>query len=230
MNANITHPYFLERYKIEKTLRKTAQSVRGTMLDIGCGRQPYRSLFPHAAVIGLDTRFKNLGGEQTIVDIIGDASILPVRDNACNAVLSTQMLMSVTDPLQFFREIYRVLQAGGTAIISNVLFYPTAGHVDFLRLTDWGFKHIAAAAGFRECNILPTSGFVQTVCVWFLYFWNYRLLKSQGKARYVLAFIRIMLTPLTIVLNSTVNLLGMVLGYVEKDRTVPLSIIAVLKK
>src|SRR3974377_192718 len=85
-----------------------------TVLDIGCGHQPYRDLFPTAHYWGMDH-----GIVDASPDLVGDALSLPLRDQSVDIVFATQVIEHVTNPHVMVKECKRVLRPNGFLILSG---------------------------------------------------------------------------------------------------------------
>ena len=95
------------------------------MLDLGCDHKPYFPLFqPYARrYVGLD-----VGKTTKEVDVVGGASNPPFRSGHFDAVLCSQVLEHVPDPLATLKEIARVLKPGGRVLLSThgtFIYHPT---------------------------------------------------------------------------------------------------------
>ena len=113
------------------TLYKTEEQI----LDLGCGRSKYSKFFPNR--IGLD----HCSGKG--VNVIGDAHNLPFSSSSFSSVLSTEMLEHVQDPQRVVNEIERVLEPGGTVILTTRFVFPIheAPH-DYYRFTRYGLAYL----------------------------------------------------------------------------------------
>src|SRR4051812_23036830 len=68
---------------------------RGTILDVGCGRMPYKPLIMGAArspteYIGMDLYHEN--GKYGVPDIIWDGTEIPLGDNSVDCAILTEVL------------------------------------------------------------------------------------------------------------------------------------------
>ena len=88
--------------------------ISGTILDIGCGDQPYTDRLGGADYIGLDVMSEN-----KVVDVVGDATQLPFTNELFDYVVSTQVLEHLPEPTGFFNEIERVLRPRGRVLITT---------------------------------------------------------------------------------------------------------------
>jgi len=97
---------------------KHQAKVRGRVLDVGCGKMPYKRLFygrPDSTVtewVGLDVR--------PVGDVHANVTDMPFEDSSFDTVLCLDVLHLVTDPLSAMKEMGRVLKPGGTMIVCVV--------------------------------------------------------------------------------------------------------------
>lgn len=126
LNKLAVSPHFYETtaatYYYHLNLVKLLQQyTKGCTLDLGCGRQTYRSILLRAGAkeyIGLDM---NIGINGVDVQANGDA--LPFASASLDTVFCTQVLEHVSHPWQVAAEIYRVLKPGGHLILTVPFFY-----------------------------------------------------------------------------------------------------------
>ena len=83
--------------------------VHGKVLDVGCGTQPYRNLFPGTEWVGLDIR--------PIADVTADMSDMPFDDESFDTVFCIDSLNFCPDPLKVMAELVRVCKPGGVILI-----------------------------------------------------------------------------------------------------------------
>ena len=104
-------------------------------LDIGAQNGPYAALFPRR--VGLDIR-RGAG-----VRIIGDAQALGIADASFPVVLCTEVLEHLPEPQRAIDEMYRVLEPGGTLLLTTRFLFPIhdAPH-DYFRFTKYGLRHL----------------------------------------------------------------------------------------
>jgi SAM-dependent methyltransferase len=94
-------------------LNLPAGTVRGDVLDVGCGNKPYKRVFGSECTkwIGLDT--KPVGEVQA--DMAGK---FPFEDGSFDTVILTDSLHLSCSPLTTIMECARVLAVGGHLVIS----------------------------------------------------------------------------------------------------------------
>ena len=112
-------PYTLDSYPprkaINASLREALPSFTGTVIDLGCGIQPYRPMLlspPSRAekYVGVDLP----GGYHNVhPDVIWDGKTVPLPDGSANAVLLTEVLEHCPHPQQVLNELFRLLAPGG---------------------------------------------------------------------------------------------------------------------
>jgi len=125
-----------------------------TVLDIGGRLQPYRPLLGArvARYVGLDLR------PTPMVNILARGESLPLRNDAFDLVICTQVLQYATDPPAFLQEAHRVLRTEGYLFLS----VPSASIQDSDQEC-WRFLPYALRqmlAGFRKVEIAPEGGSV----------------------------------------------------------------------
>ncbi len=112
LRAQITQLIHIDRYLIRKKIRKTQSQIFGVLLDVGCGKKPYREEFRHVK--------KYIGLDRTNADIIHDLAMFPypLKEASVDWILCTQILDDLPDQDTFVRELYRLLARTGGLILS----------------------------------------------------------------------------------------------------------------
>src|ERR1700734_2910505 len=87
------HPYFLHFRTLFADLEKAAQCAHGRLLDIGCGNKPYEKMFVDriSEYVGCDI----IQSSNKRVDVICPANAIPLKSEAFNTVLCTQVIEHV---------------------------------------------------------------------------------------------------------------------------------------
>lgn len=129
--------------------------ARGMLLDVGCGRAPYRDVFSRVdRYVGLDRR------RGSIADVYGDGMVLPFREGCFDTVFCSQALEHVPEPSRMMGEMVRVLKKGGILIL-------TAPHMwgiheeprDYFRFTSYGLAYLAQKSGLEGVTVRPMAGY-----------------------------------------------------------------------
>jgi len=156
-NVSIVDQYYLVLTPLIASLSACiANYGKGKVLDIGCGNKPYKDLFHHCeSYTGCDI----VQSSENLVDIICNASAIPLADDSMDTVLSTQTIEHIGDYKRMLSEAFRVLKKSGNIILSGPMYWHIheAPH-DYYRFTKFGFQYILEEAGFEMEEILPNGG------------------------------------------------------------------------
>ncbi|MEP6663536.1 MAG: class I SAM-dependent methyltransferase [Verrucomicrobiota bacterium] len=146
---------FLGVHLIERSIAGLAGELKGDLLDVGCGEQPYRNYFQHAKKkVACDFDAKR--GD---VDFACPAHAIPVASESFDAILCTEVLEHVPDPLAVWREFHRVLRPNGRVLLSTPMYWPPHElPYDFYRYPEQGLRHLATTAGFEVRELWPRGG------------------------------------------------------------------------
>ena len=147
----------LQRRAVVDFLHEIAPSLSGTVLDVGCGHQPYRSLVTAtgASYVGLDlppTRYR-------APDVVWEGTAIPLRSDSVDCALATELLEHVPDPQPLLREVHRVLRPGGRLYLTVPYLWPLHDVPDDMyRYTPFALERALRAAGFDGVELRATGG------------------------------------------------------------------------
>jgi len=141
--------------------------VRGTILDVGCGAQPYRNLFSaKATYLGIDTaEAKSHFGYEVPDTKYFDGDSWPIADGSVDFVLSTETLEHVAKPERFLAEAFRCLAPGGTLLLT--VPFAARWHFipyDYWRFTPSGLDRLLTAAGFVQARVYARGNALTVSC------------------------------------------------------------------
>jgi SAM-dependent methyltransferase len=132
---------------IEASLLHCQEYVSGKLLDVGCGRKPYKDTYFAAATSYTGVDYLT---ETSRPDIVASALDLPLENQSFETVVSTELLEHVPDPLRALREMHRVLRPGGYLILSTPMYWPRHEiPYDFLRYPYDGLLYLLKESGFE---------------------------------------------------------------------------------
>ena len=156
--------YITGRLTLINGIKKFKRLPSGDVLDIGCGKKPYKSYFTGniRKYIGMDLAYSQE------VDIIGDAVYLPLLNQSFDTLLCFNALNVFRNPFTFFREANRVLKSNGYLIVTTGFMYPIWSEFDRWRTTKLGLRTLAEDNGFAVDNIVALGeGFWTTSVIFF---------------------------------------------------------------
>ncbi len=157
-------------YKINTEIAKSLP-YKGIVVDLGCGRAPYKNDILRLAdkYIGVD--WKNSLHDQSNVDIYTNlCEKLPFDDNYVDTVVSFQVMEHLPEPKMFLSESFRILKPKGVMIITvPFMWHEHESPYDYFRYTRYGLEYLFNKVGFVDIEIRENTGFWQ---MWVLKF-NY---------------------------------------------------------
>lgn len=131
--------------------------ANGRLLDIGCGNKPYLKIIEKKVVeyIGCDV----IQSSDNKVDIISNATNIPVTSESFDTILSTQTIEHIEDPQGLIYEAMRILRPNSFLILSAPMYWPLHEEpYDFFRFTKHGLTHLLNTAGFEIVSIHSNGG------------------------------------------------------------------------
>jgi SAM-dependent methyltransferase len=139
------------------------------VLDIGAGECRYRDLFKHCDYQAQDScQYHGTSAgllkekwDYGPIDYVSDVTGIPVPDGSFDAILCTEVLEHVPEPILALREFGRILRPGGQLFLSAPL---GAGlhqqpHHYYGGFTPHFYRRFLAQHGFQVVKIEPNGGF-----------------------------------------------------------------------
>lgn len=159
-------PGTLDRYRLRgdilRAIREGFLDARGSVLDIGCGDQPYRTVLlapsgPFTQYTGLD--LQGSAYYATAPDLFWDGQTIPCADDSFDAVLCSEVLEHTPNPVGLLREASRVLKPGGAIVCTTPFFWPLHEVPnDSQRLTPFSLERYLKEASFESIVIKAHGG------------------------------------------------------------------------
>lgn len=166
------NPYFINRYSLYRVIRNLAATLspHTKILDVGCGKKPYKHLFVDSEYIGIDIQGGGHADTEKTVDAYYDGTHIPFKNDTFDLLICTQVLEHAIDAEALIAECARVLKKDGRLFLTMPFIYPEHEvPYDFRRFTRYGHMHICEKGGLRIENIIKTTGlcgtFAQLLCV-----------------------------------------------------------------
>jgi SAM-dependent methyltransferase len=112
--------------------------------------------------------------------VVGDASMMPVKDHSVELALVFQVLGDVPDPSTVLAELSRVLKENGRIIVYETMAYPQHDMPhDYYRIMPQGLRYQAARASLEVNEVQHVGGLFSRFAV----LWNNYVLNTMKKIR-----------------------------------------------
>ncbi len=171
MINQFTHPKLnvanLDNYIMRRSILNVINSnliyFKGDLLDVGCGRMPYKEILLENSDIdsykGVDINSALVYDAEVKPDFYWDGVTLPFDSNSFNSVIATEVLEHCPNPDIILKEILRVLKPDGFFLLT-VPFLWSLHEVpnDEYRYTPFSLKRHLRNSGFNEIKIKATGG------------------------------------------------------------------------
>jgi SAM-dependent methyltransferase len=144
---------------VRRDVKAWLATRRGSLLEVGCGDRPYRSLVPpDCRYLGIDQDAMKdefgMGSNEEV--ILYSGAVFPCQDGAFDSLFHTEVLEHVFHYREFLLECRRVLKPAGEMMFT-VPFqarFHFAPH-DYFRYTPSALRAMLAEAGFQEIEVAP---------------------------------------------------------------------------
>lgn len=149
------------RRSIVNAITSNLGNFNGTLLDVGCGQMPYKSLIMSDSNIekylGLDFEVNHIHDNQP--DICWEDGHIPLDDNSVDSVLCTEVLEHCPDPDVVLAEVARVLRPGGFILFTVPFLWPLHEvPYDHYRYTPFALRRHLSKAGFDKIEVHAMGG------------------------------------------------------------------------
>ena len=145
----IFNPFYFSRRNLANSISKYSSHLNGKMIDVGCGRKPYQSLFRVDQYIGLDID-DEVNRQLGTADFLYDGKTFPFPSNEFDSVLCNQVLEHVFNPDEFLCEIFRIMKPGSKLLLTVPFVWDEHSQpFDYGRYTSFGLKHLLKQNGFK---------------------------------------------------------------------------------
>lgn len=140
--------------------RAIPQYCRGRLLDLGCGTVPYYEYYKQfiEEAVCVDWPL-SAHGNQHIDHACDLTQPLPLDDASFDTILMSSVLEHIPEPEALWKEMARVLRAGGTLLL-NVPFLYWLHEIphDYYRYTEYALRRFAEQSGFEVLELEPLGG------------------------------------------------------------------------
>jgi SAM-dependent methyltransferase len=154
---------YVIRTCIWNAVQKCAPQFNGHLLDVGCGRKPYREFLLSNHYI---TQYTGLDIEAAIVyedgvkpDFTWNGMEMPFADNTFDTLMATEVLEHCPHPHLIVKEMKRVLKPGGLIFFTvPFLWHLHEVPYDEFRYTPFSLKRIFGECGLTEVELFAHGG------------------------------------------------------------------------
>lgn len=158
----------LDKYHVRRGiwlgLKGLQPTLYGTVLDVGSGRCPYKSMVlgpPSRATryIGMDLEETRPGYASFTPDLLWNGRVIPLPQASVDAVLLTEVLEHCPNPSEILAELFRVLRPGGRAFVTVPFLWPLHDvPYDEYRYTPYALQRLLREAGFTLSEVHAHGG------------------------------------------------------------------------
>jgi SAM-dependent methyltransferase len=154
---------YIIRSSIKNAIVQNMHIFNGRLLDIGCGKMPYKTfLFKNSQIkeyTGLDIEgaLDYEGGIQP--DDTWNGITMPYDNEQYDTAFATEVLEHCPQPAIILKEVHRVLKPGGYFFFTVPFLWPLheVPHDEF-RYTPFSLNRLLTSAGFIDIDIKATGG------------------------------------------------------------------------
>tara|TARA_R110002096_G_scaffold401880_2_gene598929 strand:+ start:433 stop:1146 length:714 start_codon:yes stop_codon:yes gene_type:complete len=180
---------YIIRKAILNALRYNLKMFSGNLLDIGCGKMPYKNYIVKNsmvyAYVGLDIENALIYDKDVKPDHTWDGKVMPFENNSFDCALATEVLEHCPGPEIVLKEVYRVLKHNGVFFFT-VPFLWNLHEVphDEYRYTPFSLERHLKNCGFIDIEIKATGGWHASMAQ-MLGLWVRRSPMSDSKRKYL---------------------------------------------
>ena len=211
--------YLLRRSKgmIVRTFAK--QYAKGRLIDLGCGMASFKGLFE--GYVSDYIRFDypatkaSMGYTEATMDVAGDVRAIPLRAGSIDSVLLLDVLEHVFEVDAVVEGVLRVLEPGGTPLITTPFIYPLHGKpYDYHRFSFYALENYLSVHGLRvlERSVMGSYGTVLATL------FNLLIMRTFFVHRGLVHLLGLVLRPLLLLAIVALNGLGRLLDALADRR------------
>ncbi|OEK08838.1 methyltransferase type 11 [Flavivirga aquatica] len=160
-NSNID--IFYIRASILKGINESMHLFSGNLLDVGCGKMPYKdhilSKSNITKYIGLDIETSIIYDSNIKPDYTWNGVKMPFENEIFDTAFGTEVLEHCPKPEIILNEIFRVLKPGGILFGTIPFLWPLHEVPnDEYRYTPFSLERLLLSSGFENIEIKSTGG------------------------------------------------------------------------
>ena len=213
-------------------LRKYSKGM--SLLDVGAGGGPYRAAALQYGMRYTSQDFSQLDenlireGAYTRIDIVSDATKIPVHDEEYDVILCTEVLEHVPEPLAVIKEMARVLKKGGEMIVTVPRISP-AHQLPYCFVSGFHEPWFDYASEKNGLSVLymdyPAGGYLNLLKLAITGItYSFRLKGKGARTRKIFSF------PFLLIYILTIYLISILLDRLDMDKPFGYGLHVVMKK
>lgn len=188
LTYNNLDTYYI-RTSIFKYLNHHLPMFNGDLLDIGCGKMPYKDyVLENSEVtkyVGLDIDTAIVYDQNIKPDFLWDGQVMPFKDNSFDCAFGTEVLEHCPNPEVILKEVNRVLKPDAVFFFTvPFLWNLHETPQDEYRYTPFALKRHLENSGFSSIQINATGGWHASMAQ-MLGLWVRRSQMSQKKRKFL---------------------------------------------
>ncbi len=197
------NPFYFARKGLYDSVCRLSPHITGRVLDVGCGTQPYRSLFGTVEYIGMELDTPENRARKR-ADVFYGGQTFPFESETFDSLLCNEVLEHVFTPTDFVRELWRVLKPGGHLLLTVPFVWDEHEQpYDYARYASFGLRALLTNAGFEVIHHTKTMSDVRVLCQ-LVNAYLYKVTVSNNQYLNLMS---------TLLLMAPVNLLGAVVRF-----------------
>jgi SAM-dependent methyltransferase len=164
-NPGFSHPYYFTRKGLFKALCQLAGELEGKLMDFGCGRKPYKSLFKVESYIGVDFYNEGHPHDNEQIDVFYDGKNIPFEPDTFDSILCSEVFEHLFNLPELLPQLYTVLKPGGKMLITCPFIWPLHEKpYDFARYTPFALRQMLEKCGFDILIEERSGNFFLAIC------------------------------------------------------------------
>jgi SAM-dependent methyltransferase len=154
---------FYVRTCILKSITNNLSQFNGRLLDIGCGKMPYKTFILENSKVesytGLDVETALVYDSAVPPDFTWNGIKMPFEDESFECAFGTEVLEHCPNPEIVLKEVYRILKPGGVFFftVPFLLSFHEVPHDEY-RYTPFSLERHFRNSGFIDVDIKATGG------------------------------------------------------------------------
>lgn len=141
-----------------------APQLKGRLMDFGCGKKPYQSLFKVDEYIGVDMENPGHSHVNESIDVFYDGKTLPFEDEYFDSIFTSEVFEHIFNLPESLLELNRVLKTNGLILITCPFAYcEHEAPNDYARYTSFAMKYMLSSNGFEMVSQIKTGNSIETI-------------------------------------------------------------------